>query len=485
MRIMNKIRTTVGLLALLVAAQPTRQVHAATLDGNTSLNTDSVQIPLQNGTQNVLFKATAPFGAATGGYLFGDRLADGNNVAVTPPGLSLGPFSLYHNPNSISVQSRPIRLNLNGGDLTATVGCLNTTNTGHTGSIAIYNVANIAMGNGYISTMRHTYTGGSRNAASIEIGQNGINGPRAGNIQVASLDASIRNGNGIGGAIALYGTGDVAITNSSGVAGDIFTGKHPLNTTGGEARPIVIAHNGTLRAGTISNQRVGATSLDDRHNVSLDGGVLGGMHTGQALLNTIDTRAYLSSGATNSRRLHSGHAGVCNYASVTIDGNIFTSTMTYHAGFLNIGAAGDIAITNIVSDITVGGDIDAGSNASGNPVTSRGILTMQCGGAISLASLDMSKVNHARLAAAGGATIAGELLNFDTAGGGAGSEADPVLTTQTALRAPSGQAIFYDPEANPSLEGKVYRVADLAGTAAQGGLLMPKKSTSGTVIVVR
>lgn len=70
---MKKSRFGHGLLGLWVVVLMTPYkpwVTAATLDGNTDLTSDSVQIPLESGTQNVTYKASAVFGSATGGAMY-------------------------------------------------------------------------------------------------------------------------------------------------------------------------------------------------------------------------------------------------------------------------------------------------------------------------------------------------------------------------------------------------------------------------------
>lgn len=477
MRIMNKTRTTVGLLALLVAAQPTRQVHAATLDGNvtTAGTFGKAAIPLESGQQNVSYKAAA-FGD-TGGYLWADRLGDDSAVAVSPPGLALGDFTIGN-----TASTSPIRLDLNGGNLSAVNGGLSTERTANStaGNITLHNVGQINMGNGQISASHYYASGSNYDSGGVNIGQDGIAGPRAASIQIAMIEAGASR---YRGHIIIHSSNDVLIVNADNQPGDLYNWGLPSLS----GKNIQVLHHGSFRAdtvGTIEYTRANAGA--DQHEVVFNGWVLGGgTPIGTFCAGNILTRANLSSVATANRVFHSDHVAISNYASLSVSGNIETATGSYHATARCTGKSGNITIANIYGDVVVAGEIDASSNASGNPVANRGVLTMACGGTISLGSLDMDKVNSASLTASSGTIVSGELLNFDTVGGGAGSEADPVLTTQTALRAPSGQAIFYDPEANPSLEGKVYRVADLAGTAAQGGLLMPKKSTAGTVIVVR
>ncbi len=58
------------------------------------------------------------------------------------------------------------------------------------------------------------------------------------------------------------------------------------------------------------------------------------------------------------------------------------------------------------------------------------------------------------------------------------------MTTQTRLRTPHDQRIYYHPAENPTLEDKVYRVADLEVQEGQGGLLMAEPA-AGTVIRFR
>ncbi|MGQ9663466.1 MAG: hypothetical protein ACUVWX_14195 [Kiritimatiellia bacterium] len=217
--------------------------------------------------------------------------------------------------------------------------------------------------------------------------------------------------------------------------------------------------------------------------MTFNGGVLGGNPGGSFTANSIRTRAWLSSAATNDRNIPAGHVVIRNYGSVSVD-EILTHTASYHSSWRNSGTAGSITVTSVAGDIAIG-SVDASSNMSGNPVGSRGVLVLAAQGKIRLGTLDMSKVNNAQVDSGGKESlIVGQLLGFATDGSGEGTRSNPVVTTQTALRTPSGQFIYYDPAVNSYLNNKVYKVADLVGNAGQGGLLMPR-GEQGTLFMVR
>ncbi|MGQ9662053.1 MAG: hypothetical protein ACUVWX_06925 [Kiritimatiellia bacterium] len=90
---------------------------------------------------------------------------------------------------------------------------------------------------------------------------------------------------------------------------------------------------------------------------------------------------------------------------------------------------------------------------------------------------DLAMMKLAKFDSASGySRIGGSLANFNTtSSGGTGTLKDPYITTQTKLRAPSDQKIYYNYVSgglNDYLQGKVYKLADLAGNAGQGGLLL-------------
>jgi len=104
--------------------------------------------------------------------------------------------------------------------------------------------------------------------------------------------------------------------------------------------------------------------------------------------------------------------------------------------------------------------------------------------------LDVAKVQYAAFNSGGTYTqVSGVLTNFSTNSiGGRGLIKDPYVTTQTALRCPANNKIYYNYESglNDYLGGYAYRVADVAGNAGQGGLLLVTKSdTRGTVVIFK
>jgi len=331
---------------------------AAPLDASTDLDAYP-PIPLAGGTQNVTRDA------GTGFYEWGDRAGDGTNVAVAPPGLSMGSRHLYSDKEN----SSHIKLNLNGGDLTATSGHITTTNRRATGDIVIENVGNIAMGDGYLMTGWHGggYGGNWDPSGGVFIGQDGTAGPRAGNIQVAGIDATMVYSRHAGDII-IYGTGDVLIRNASGVPQTI-QGNAPGNKYSSD---IFVRHDGTFVAGDITaTVRQG---VNDPGDLLFDGDTLANGASGTFNATKIDTHdRQLTWGA------YSGITGtitIQGYTGVTI-GSVDTRMK---GGYTD---AGFLSVTGITNDITITGTVDLdGVDRAGYYYD--GELTLACGGTITL-----------------------------------------------------------------------------------------------------
>ena len=469
--------TSVKITSFIVIACFAITMPAATLDNDVSTagNVGKAAIPLAGGTQNVSFNASAFDN--TGGYLWGDRMADNSNEAVTPPGLDLGAYTI-----SNTVASSSIQLDLNGGNLVASSGAISIAQKANrsVGNITVYNVGNIEMGDGFISASHYFDSGANYDSGGVFIGQDGVSGPRAGKIQIARVDAGASRNRG---AILIYSSSDVLIKDASGEPGDLINRGLP-NSLG---KNIEVLHQGNFLAetvGTIEHARAAANN--DQHEILFNGWVMGGgTPEGKFKANKVVTTATLSASATNHRKFNSDHIKINNYSSVVIN-DISTATDSDHATLRCTGNAGNITINAIAGDISITGMIDASSNASGNPVTSRGELTLQCNGSIKLAELDLDNVKYAQLSSgSGNSLVEGALSNFDSnSTSGSGTAIDPLVTTQTNLRTASGQKIFYRPDENIYLDNKVYKLADLAGIAGNGGVLTPEE-TMGTVIIIQ
>lgn len=465
------------ILSFIVMAFFAITMPAATLDSDVSTagTVGKAAIPLAGGTQNASFNTSA-FGG-TGGYLWSDRLADNSNEAVIPPGLDLGTYTI-----SNTVAGSSIRLDLNGGNLVASSGAISTAQNANrsAGNITVYNVGNVEMGDGFISASHYFYNGANYDSGGVFIGQDGISGPRAGKIQIARVDAGASRNRG---AILIHSSSDVLIKDASGAPGDLINRGFP-NSLGKNTE---VLHQGNFLAKTVGTiEHVRGAANNDQHEIIFNGWVMGGgTPEGKFKANKVVTTATLSSSATNHRKFNSDHIFINNYLSVVIN-DISTATDSDHATLRCTGNAGNITINAIAGDIIITGIIDASSNAAGNPVANRGELTLQCYGTIKLAALDLDNVKYAQLSSgSGNSLVEGALSNFDSnSTSGSGRAIDPLVTTQTNLRTPSGQKIFYRPDENIYLDNKVYKLADLDGIAGNGGVLTPEE-TMGTLIIIQ
>jgi len=451
-------------------------LHAATLDATTVIGSGTkAAIPLQGGTQSVSYDNDAP-----AGYYWADRLGDEMAVAVTPGGLDMGAYSLTTTFSTSSGEN--ILLDLNGGNISATSGSISSAGTNYSGSIYIYNVGDISLVNGGFSTLNTRLATQTRDAGHLQIGTNDA---PAGNVQVASVICG-RLGIGTRGTITFYGAGNVMITNQAGQVGPfIMNGAPP--SAGKGAMDVKVFHRGGFKAGLCGIDNAPVSGSTDKHQILFNGWFGGtGSPAGGFSATQIVSRAE-NSHTTNARNIPAADLSVINYASVNVaPGGIETYTSRTATGVRNYGTAGNITITNIVNDIEIAGDIDAHSDDTDNPVGSRGILNLQAGGDITVNSLNLSNVQYAAFSPGGDAFIQSALANFVTTGTGAGTEADPVVTAQTALRVTTNKVIYYVADANAYLGGKTYRLAAPSGTAGGGGLLkLSSLGQTGTLILIR
>ena len=174
--------------------------------------------------------------------------------------------------------------------------------------------------------------------------------------------------------------------------------------------------------------------------------------------------------------------------SVTVGSIAATNNLGNYPGC----GGGSVSIQS-VGDLTLTGSVSLAS-ARTNETGVLALKAIGAGSRISVQDLDCQQFRSVAgtntIDAAGGESyINGQLLNFTTtATGGVGSVANPYLTTQTVLRLPAGQKLYYrysSGATNDYLGGRAYRVADANGNASQGGLLMvagaPDIATFGAV----
>jgi hypothetical protein len=249
--------------------------------------------------------------------------------------------------------------------------------------------------------------------------------------------------------------GGVVITNIAGgvTVGDIDVHIPGWGTSGwhdAPNAPVTVIASGAVRLGNLSTY-FGDTNLDGH----AAGPITVTSTAGAVTLGTVDTRNGTS--GANSR-----------------------------AGNATISAGGHLTITGSVKLGAPYGSSRCGTLSLTTTPGSRGMIyvgddpgdTLDCtllSGALFDGDLRLSHIR-------------GALTNFSlTAGSGDGTMPSPYVTTQTVLRTPANQRIYYTyvPGGhNGYLGGSVYRVADLAGNAGQGGLLMPPVA-KGTVVFLR
>jgi hypothetical protein len=388
--------------------------------------------------------------AVSGYWEWGDRLGDGTNTPVTDAGLQLGGDTLSTNDGT------DINLNLNGGDLTGTgtAASFVTDRDSSAGDVRIQNVGTVQIGS--ISTVR---------GGDVFIGSSTV--PTSGEVRVKSIETCDNTNGRWPGEVAIYGGGDVLISDGAPTPtyGNIVTRHHRSGVRNFDQNRVRAYHNGTFRANSINTVGEGYGGNHARPGrVILQGNWTTGGNvaaSGDCIVNSIVTH-YKNNGFHNAP---AAPVTVSGYQNVTI-GSLDTRARSSNQ------AAGNVTINGITDSITITGsiDLDSSSGTDGN-------LTLTCGGNIELASLNMNAVGIARLNGTGGVhTLTGALSNLLlTNTGGSGTFQDPYILDQTRLRVPDGQYLFYDwvdGGLNDLLDGKVYRLASLDGTAGTGGLLL-------------
>ena len=416
-----------------------------------------------------------------------------DRVALSDEALT---YTRYSNPSTTPTtyyDRGTITFDLGGADLggsdddgTISVAAVrNRTGTGtdpsrnyRTDHVAITNVGDIGIGGidtGDDTTSNTHYP----HPGYITIGEEAA---RAGQIRIGFIYANAgaeTRGNSTGGHadLAIYGSGAVRIENAAGSLGSIVLG----STVNGSGSTATINHFGELKAHIIDISKWNGNFACG--SLTLNGGDASGN------LQVGSLRAYRNGGN------YPGEAGditIALYANVAI-GEIqaWNYDSTPNAGHTRDG--GNVTITNgIPGNITIDGEINLRRELSSDPGSVNGTLDLACSGTVTLAALDLDKVHHAALDSGKGASvITGVLTNFDTtATGGSGSRGVPYVTSQTALRAPEGQDIYYSYEAegvNDYLGGFYYRIANMAGEPGEGGCLRlsPALIPGGSMLILK
>jgi hypothetical protein len=385
------------------------------------------------------------------------QFASGSN------GLDLASYKLYTDRNvSLGDDSDSIRLDMGGESIVGTGAVAISTYPGvgtgwDAGHVTIVNVGNVDMGG--IDT--HGASGSNWNtpahAGAISIGGSAN---RAGNIRVSFLRAYCQpDYTGNGAVITIYGSGDVLVRTDQGTAGDILT--TCWQQSGGDTR---IRHDGAFCARNVHTYtRAGWASSGRAGHMTFNGDIATNGPSGPfeaAALDSSYKRGSFGNGA--------GHILITGYEQVHIETNVFTyNNSTANGGNYD---AGDVTITNVTGNITIGGRINL-NGAMGS--TYDGTLTLRTGdeGRIYVGDLDLDDV---------------EIALFDSGKGR--SYITGVLTSFTGpydpkLRTPAGQKIHYDPDLNPSLNRGTYQLYALDGVS-DGGELSPVP-IPGTIILLQ
>lgn len=482
--------------------------HGFELAGNQDVGT----LTYLSGSGPETIVNTGGDGSRTSPYVFNWANKDGSGGTASA-NLNLNAFKIY---DSRDADSRSFVLQLNGGSITgstaAGVYAFDTRpnssqwTTRYVGHIVISNVSDITCG-----AIAATHTG-NRWGGDVMIGDPNR---RAGNLRIGGIDTTGTHYDSQGltaGNAAIYGNGDVFIRNDGGKTNVVTWGSN-----GAKSGNITISHAGSLVVGALDTGSL--NNYGEAGHIALNGSHGGSNPTGSATIGGIWTSHSGGNGNNRGSVLVERYTSLVVSNSVFMKGNGAANNLTIRnvgAGGVSIGGyvttvaqeqGGHIFITNVLGsvkvsgdiltrserasiyygtqgghvtvqcggDIEVGGDIDMG-HALADQVTKRGVLNLtSTGGSITLALLDLGKIQYAALSPARGAVVRGALAGFNTN-----------AIAQTELRAPAGARIIYYPllTENAYLDGRTYVLADMDGRSQQGGLLKPW-SPRGTVIILK
>lgn len=424
-----------------------------------------------------------------------DGTADG---AIAWSGVSNGDIDTYHN----SANASPVIIT-NAADVTVRDLKTRAANWGQpSGAIEVYHSGNFKARQvyaygvaGYMRGGPVVLQGGGVSAGTLEVTEKIItSGKGAGSVLITGY-SSVTIGSG--GIEANKNGSDPAatmtITNigAGGVSSPLGTFTTKDETGQASVKPTIrISTAGPVTISNVvtrcGNPGSGAWLYNDSGDIIISAGgnisILGSNDTRQVTTAVSYTRnagdvAITSSGGSvtlghiNTSNVRTSSSGGYRAGNATVVGATGVTIM----GTLNL-SFGSPAYPNLYGELslntTASGDIVVGDDTSD---------------VFDLVMMKLAKFDSA----SGYSRIGGSVANFDTtSSGGTGTLKDPYITTQTKLRAPSGQKIYYNyvpGGLNDYLQGKVYRLADLAGNAGQGGLLLVTGSDipKGTAITIR
>ncbi len=391
-------------------------------------------------------------------YAFGsspDWLYKFSDYGDAPTPLHLGEHKLF----SDHEEDGQLTLDMNQGAILGTGEVAIRTFRGtelNSSSIVITNVGAVAMG-GLDTSAEWTRLSRDCRAGNIRIG---AQENRAGTVRIGYLHAHATGGRGGSADIALYGSGDVIIGTDDN-PGDIRT-----DTTAWNGGDILIDHKGRFSVGAIL-----ASTVGNRTPRPLPGRITlnGNDSSGDATIRRIET-GNTRGGANRDRQ---DPISIANYRHVVI-GDIdasYTGDGRRPVAHLEIE-------TGIAGNITITGELNLGSTHEEDrqDANQRGAARLACKETVTLASLDLDKVQFIAMDSGSGASVVqGDLANFETADAtGAGTANDPKISKETRLRAPAGQIVRYKAGGvNAALGGHVWQLRAPDGEEL-GGLLMPR-----------
>jgi hypothetical protein len=361
--------------------------------------------------------------ACEGFYTYGASSAGGGDVTVTQSGnftaSNIWTYGWYNG-------SRAGAVSCTGGGTTA-------------GTFTI---------NGQIDCSDHAYAGSPLTISgyrAVSIGSGGIE----------NYNTGASDGNTL--SITNIGAGGVTVVGpinhyTRGANQSSYT--HPNNVT--------ISTTGNIQLNTVSTYQwhSGEYTYTDSGTIRL---TAGGSIVATGTLATYQLADY-DAQSRNSGALVVTADGTVQLAG--IDTHRLRNQSNRYAGDVNVTAGGDISIRGTINLYSPNGGDRRGDLS----------LTNNLRGTITLNALDMTNLNIASFnSGVGWSQITNTLANFVTNyTSGSGTWVAPYVTTQTQLRTPAGQRIYYTYAAgltNDYLGGYTYQVRNLQNTGA-GGLLM-------------
>ena len=519
----KRIGWLVVCVAVLVASGPAWALtltNTMNLGGGVLSGTNAAGGGLENIRANTL---------STNLFWWADKNGDNTPGDPASAGLDMAGFNLTR------VDGTAITLNLNDGVANGAVtngGTITTSRNGVTGGVTITNAASVrlyaidthnqgAYGSGAIQLL----SVGDVNVTSLVTGLYGGNNSNGcilvhqqGNLFVGSITNTTGTGSSyLNGPTTLIGGGPNAgicsvgsIYAVAGDANDITISNYQAVAIGAGGID-VHAQPTAWYPGSIFIRNIGLGGVTIEGNVAMTN-VGGYAHSPSGLVVTAVLGPVSVLGKIDGSRV-SPSSVLTPCVTISALGSVSLSAvdLSVRGPYVNGNlAAGSVSIVSATGSVTIG-SISATNNLGNFAGCGGGSVSIQCArdlsltGSVSLASaktnetgvlalktlgpgsrivvpnLDCAQFRGANgtntFDAAGGLSfVRGSVVNFATnATAGTGTPGNPLVTTQTVLRIPAGQRLYYPYAAgltNDSLGGYAYRVANAAGTAGAGGVLM-------------